>query len=101
MDRRPQGGATIVIDMKNITFDRTIVIPLSLIVLAVAGFGVPVPVRSVVVLLAIAAIGFTLFSPARRWLASRQVRRLARKDDVVQLAKDDASDLARMGSDAG
>jgi hypothetical protein len=36
MDRRPPGGATIVIDMKIMTFDRTIVIPLSLIVLAVA-----------------------------------------------------------------
>jgi hypothetical protein len=101
MDRRLPGGATIVMHVKIITFDRTVVIPLSLIVLAVAGFGVPVAVRSVVVLLALAAIGLTLFSPARRWLASRQVRRLARKDDVVQLAKDDVSDLARMGSDAG
>lgn len=87
--------------MKIITFGRTVVVPLSLIVLAVAGFGVPVGVRSVVVLLAIGAIGLTVFPLARRWLASRQVRPLQRMDDVVQLAKADASDLARMGSDAG
>jgi hypothetical protein len=31
----------------------------------------------------------------------RRVRSLPQMDDVVQIAKDDASDLARMGSDAG
>jgi hypothetical protein len=101
MDRRPPGGAAIVGDMKIITFDRAVVVPLSVIVLAVAGFGVPVAVRAVVLLVAIGAIGLTLFSLARRWLASRQVRPFQREDDVVQRAKDDASDLARMGSDAG
>jgi hypothetical protein len=101
MDRRPPGGAAIVGDMKIITFDRAVVVPLSVIVLAVAGFGVPVAVRAVVLLVAIGAIGLTMFSLARRWLASRQVRAFQRVEDVVQRAKDDASDLARMGSDAG
>lgn len=87
--------------MKIITFGPSIVVPLSLVVLALAGFGAPVAVRSVVVLVAIGAIGLTVFSLARRWHAPLQVRPLPRMDDVVQIAKDDASDLARMGSDAG
>jgi hypothetical protein len=101
MDRHPSGVATIVVNMRIITFGRTVVVPLSLVVMAVAGFGAPVALRSVVVLVAIGAIGLTVFSLARQWHASRQVRPLPRMDDVVQIAKDDASDLARMGSDAG
>jgi hypothetical protein len=101
MDRRPPGVATSVVNMRIITFGRTVVVPLSLVVLAVAGFGAPVALRSVVVLVAIGAIGLTVFSLARRWHASGPVRPLPRMDDVVQIAKDDASDLARMGSDAG
>jgi len=101
MDCRPPGVAASVVNMRIITFGRTVVVPLSLVVLAVAGFGAPVALRFVIVLGAIGAIGLVVFSLARRWHASRHVRPLPRMDGVVQIAKDDASDLARMGSDAG
>jgi hypothetical protein len=84
--------------MRTIAFGRTVVVPLSLIVLVVAAFGAPVALGSVALLVAIGAIGLPVFSLARRWHASRRVSPLPRMDDA---AKDDASDLARMGSDAG
>jgi len=87
--------------MRIIAFGRNVVVPLSLIVVTVAAFGAPVALRSVIVLVAIGAIGLTVVSLAKRWHASRHVRPLPRMDDVAQIAKDDASDLARMGSDAG
>jgi hypothetical protein len=87
--------------MRITTVGRTVGVPLSLVVLAVAGFGAPVVLRVVVVLVAIGAIGLTVLSLGRRWHASHHVRPLSRMDDLVQIAKDDASDLARMGSDAG
>ena len=87
--------------MRIITFGRTVVVPLSLVVLAIAGFGVPVALRSVVLLVAIAAIGLTVFSLATRWHASHRVSPLPGGDDGFHTAKDDAADVARMGSDAG
>jgi hypothetical protein len=87
--------------MRIIAFGRTVVLPLSLIVVTIAAFGAPIALRSVIVMVAIGAIGLTVVSLAKRWQASRHVRPLPRTDDVVQSAKDDASDLARMGSDAG
>jgi hypothetical protein len=103
MDRRPPGVATSVVNMRTITFGRTVVVPLSLVALALAGFSAPpVAIRSMLVLLAVGALGFVVFALTRSWLGSRRhLRPLARTDDVVQIAKDDASDLARMGSDAG
>jgi hypothetical protein len=101
MDRRVPDVATSLVTMRIITVGRTVGVPISLVVLAVAGFGAPVVLRAVVVLVAIGAIGLTVFSLARRWHPLRHVRPLPRMDDVVQIAKDDASDLARMGSDAG
>jgi len=87
--------------MRIITVGRTVGVPLSLVVLAVAGLGAPIALREAVALMAIGTIGLTGFSLARRSHASRHVRPLPRMDDVVQIARDDASDLARMGSDAG
>ncbi len=101
MDRRFPGVATSLVNMRMITVGRTVVVPLSVVVLAVAGIGVPVALRSVVVLVAIGAIGLIVSSLARRWHASRRLSPVPRMDDGVQIAKDDASDLARMGSDAG
>jgi hypothetical protein len=66
MDRRLSGLATSGVNMSIITVGRIVVVPLTLIVVALAG-----------------------------------CRALARTDDRVQTAKDDASDLARMGSDSG
>ena len=47
MDRRPPGVATSVLNMRIITAGRTVVVPLSVVVLAVAGIGVPgrAPIR--------------------------------------------------------
>jgi hypothetical protein len=102
MDRRPPGIATSVVTMRIITFGRTVVVPLSLVVLALAGFSAPpAALRSVLVLVAIGGIGLTVLALTRWWYASSRVRPLARTDDVLQIAKDDASDVARMGSDAG
>lgn len=98
MDRRLPGIATSVVIMRTITFGRTVVVPLSLVALALAGFSAPaVAIRSMLVLLAVGALGFVVLALTRSWLSSRRDR----PDDVVQSAKDDASNLARMGSDAG
>jgi hypothetical protein len=102
MDRRPPGIATSVVNMRLITFGRSVVVPLSLVVLALAGFSAPpVALRSMLVLLAVAALGFVGLALTRSWHRSRRVRPLAQTEDAVRIAKDDASDLARMGSDAG
>jgi hypothetical protein len=98
MDRRLPGVATRVVNMRIISFGRTVVVPLSLVVLAVAAFSAP---RSVLVLVAVGALGLVGLALTRSWHRSRRVRPLPRMDDVVQIANDDASDLARMGSDAG
>lgn len=102
MDRRPSGVATSVVNMRIITFGRTVVVPLSLVVLALAGFSAPpLAIRSMLVLVAVGALGLVVLALTRSWHRSGRVRPLARTDDRVQSAKDDASDLARMGSDAG
>jgi hypothetical protein len=102
MGRRSPRVATGVVDMRTITVSRTVVVPLSLVVLALAGFGAqPVALRSMLVLVAIGTIGLVLLALTKWWHASTRVSPLARTDAVVQIAKDDASDLARMGSDAG
>jgi len=88
--------------MRILTFGRTVVVPLSLAVLALAGFGAqPVALRSMLVLVAIGTIGLLVLALTTWWHASNRVLPLARTDAAVQAAKDDASDLARMGSDAG
>src|SRR5205823_4652363 len=102
MDRRPPGDATSVVNMRIITFGRTVVVPVSLVVLALAGFSAPpVTIRSMLVLLAVGALGLVVLALTRSWRGSSPVRPLTRTDDAVQITKDDASDLARMGSDAG
>jgi uncharacterized protein YjiS (DUF1127 family) len=100
MDRRPSGVSTSVVNMRIITFGRTVAIPLSLVVLALARFSAPpVTVRSVLV--AVGALGLVVLALTRWWHRTRRVRTLARMDDVLRIAKDDASDQARMGSDGG
>jgi hypothetical protein len=102
MDRRSPRVATRVVNVRIITFGRTIIVPLSLVVLAFAGFSAPpVALRSILVVLSVGAVGLVGLALRRSWRRSRRVRSLPHMDDVVQLAKDDASDLARMGSDAG
>jgi hypothetical protein len=102
MDRRPPGVATRVVNMRIITFGRTLVVPLSLVVLALAGFsGAAVAIRSMLVLPAVGALALLVLALMRSWHTSKRVRPLAGTDDVVQMATDDASDLARMGTDAG
>lgn len=88
--------------MRIITVGRTVVVPLSLVVLAVAGFSAQsVALRSMLVLAAIGAIGLIVLALTTWWHASKRVPSLARTDDVLRIADDDASDLARMSSDAG
>jgi hypothetical protein len=87
--------------MRLIIFDRTVVVPLSLVVPVLAGFSAPtVAVQSIRVLVVVGAIGLGVFA-LTRWLRLRRVRRLAGMDELLQTAKDDASEVARMGSDAG
>jgi galactitol-specific phosphotransferase system IIC component len=105
MDRCSPRVATRGVNMRIITFGRTVVVPLSLVVLALAGLSAP-PVASrstlvLVALVAFVAIGLIVLVLTKWRHASRRLRPLAQTDDVVQVAKDDASDLARMGSDAG
>jgi hypothetical protein len=102
MDRRSASVATSVVNMRMITFGRTVVVPVSLVALALRGFSAPaIGIQSMLVLLAVGALGFVVLALTRSSHGSRRIRPLARMDDVVQIAKDDASDLARMGSDAG
>jgi uncharacterized protein involved in response to NO len=88
--------------MRIITFGRTVIVPLSLVVLAFAGFSAPpVEPRSMLVALTVGALGLLGLALMRSWHRSRRLRSFPQMDDVLQIAKDDASDLARMGSDAG
>ncbi len=87
--------------MRIITFGRTVV-PLSVVVLALASVSTPpIATRSMIALGAVGALSLVVLVLTRWRHGSRGVRALARTDDVVQIAADDASDLARMGSDAG
>lgn len=102
MDRRSPGVATRVVNMRIITFGRAVILPLSLAVLAFAGFSAPpVALRFMLVVLAVGALGLVGLALTRSRHRSRRVRSLPHMDDVIQIAKDDASDLMRMGSDAG
>jgi hypothetical protein len=102
MDRRVPGVATSAVNMRMIAVGRTVVVPLSLVALALAGFSAPaIAIQSMLVLFAVGALGFVALALTRSWHTRRRMRPLARMDDVVRIAKDDASDLARMGSDAG
>ena len=57
MDRRPPGVATSVVNMRIITFGRTVVVPLSLVALALTGFSAPaIAIQSMLVLLAVGAL---------------------------------------------
>jgi uncharacterized protein YjiS (DUF1127 family) len=88
--------------MRIITITRSVVVPLSVVVLALAGLSAPPAVpRSMIVLVAVGALGLVVLALTRWRHRSRRVHALARMDDVLRIAKDDASDLARMGSDAG
>jgi hypothetical protein len=88
--------------MRIITIGRTVVVPLSVVVLALAGFSAPPAAPgSMVVLLAVGALGLVVLALTRWRHRSRGVPAVARMDDALQIAKDDASDLMRMGSDAG
>jgi hypothetical protein len=58
MDRRRPGVATSVVNMTIITVGRTVVVPLSLVVLALAALSAPpVAPRSMLVLMAVGALG--------------------------------------------
>jgi hypothetical protein len=101
MDRRPSRVATSIVNMRLITFGRRVVVPLSLIVLALAAVSAPPVVpRSMLVLMAVGALGFVGLALTRSWHRARRFRSVPQMDDVIQVAKDDA-DVARMGSDAG
>jgi hypothetical protein len=67
MDRRPPGVATSVVNMRIISFGRTVVVPLTLVVLALAGFSAPVALRSVLVLAAVGALGLVGLALTRWW----------------------------------
>ena len=102
MDPRTPGVATSVVDMRIITVGRTVVVPLSLVVLALAGFSAPpVAPESMLVLVAVGALGLLVLALTRWRHRSRRARALPRMDDVLRIARDDASDMVRMGSDAG
>jgi uncharacterized protein YjiS (DUF1127 family) len=88
--------------MRIITITRSVVVPLSVVVLALAGLSAPPAAPgSMLVLLAVGTLGLVVLALTRWRQRSRRVHALARMDDVLQIATDDASDLVRMGSDAG
>jgi hypothetical protein len=88
--------------MRMTAFAGSVVFPLSVILLAVAGLSTPpAALQSMLALVAIGAIGFMVLTLARRAYGSRHILALASMDDAARIAKDDASALARMESDAG
>jgi hypothetical protein len=83
-------------------FARTVVVPLSVVLLAVAGLSAPpAALQSVLVLAAIGAIGFIGLALVSRADRSRRILAIISRDDAAQIAKDDAEALTRMESDAG
>jgi hypothetical protein len=61
--------------MRIVTFGRTVVVPLSLVVLALAGFtAAPVALRSMLGLAAVGALGVVVLVLTRSWYRSRRVR---------------------------
>ena len=88
--------------MRMTVFARTVVVPLSLVLLAVTGLSAPPEaLQSVLALAAIGAIGFISLALASRTYRSRRILALAPANHAARIAKDDASALARMESDAG
>ena len=87
--------------MRVLTFRRTVV-PVSAIVLGLAALSAPpLAMRSVLLLLVIAVISFSVLAVTRWWRGSHDARPLTRTASALKIATDDASDLVRMGSDAG
>ena len=87
--------------MRMTAFTRTVVVPLSLVPFAVAGLSAPAQTfQSVLTVVAIGAIGFIVLGRASRAYRSRRTLALAPMAPA-QIAKDDASALERMESDAG
>lgn len=88
--------------MRVITFGRTVAVPVSAVVLGLAALSAPpLAMRSVLPLVGIAALGFSVLAVNRWWRGSRGARPLTRAENAFQIATDDASDRVRMGSDAG
>ena len=87
--------------MRMTVFARTVVVPLSVVLLAVAGLSAqPQALRTALVLVAIGAIGFIVLALAKRTYRSRRIPVLA-SVNAARIAKDDRSAVARMESDAG
>jgi hypothetical protein len=79
--------------MRVITFGRTVALPVSVVVFALAVLSTPAsPIRSVLLLVGIAALGVCLLAVARWWRAFRSVN-----PEKIQTTTDDASALVRMG----
>jgi hypothetical protein len=76
--------------MRVITFGRTVALPVSVVVFAFAALSTPAfSIRSVLLFVGIAALGFCLLAVVRWW----------RRGSAIQTTTDDASALARMDGD--
>lgn len=88
--------------MRMTVFSRTLVVPLSVVFLAAAGLSAPLaPLQSVLALVAVGAVGFIVLALASWAYRPRRILALAPMGDAAQIAREDASALARMESDAG
>lgn len=88
--------------MRTTVFARTAVVPVSAVLLAVAGLGAPLaPLQSVLVLTAVGATGLIVLALASVAYRSRSILARAPMGNAAQIARDDASAVARMESDAG
>jgi hypothetical protein len=75
--------------MRVVTFGRTVAVPVSVVVFALAALSTPAfPIRSVLLLVGIAALGFCLLAVIKGWRAFRAVH-----------PTEDASALVRMDGD--
>jgi hypothetical protein len=76
--------------MRVITFGRTVALPVSVVVFALAALSTSAfPIRSVLLLVGIGALGFCLLAVIKWW----------RRDSAIQTTTDDSSALARRDGD--
>jgi uncharacterized iron-regulated membrane protein len=88
--------------MHMVSLSRSAAIPLAVVVFGlVALTGSSGPIKSLLLILGVSAVGLTLLAATSWWQASSQSRREAPARSARRVAADDAADKARMDSDAG
>jgi hypothetical protein len=85
-----------------VSLSRSASIPLAVVVFGLVVLTGPSgPIRSLLLVLGVSAVGLTLLAATSWWQASRESRPNAQARNARRVAAEDAADDARMDSDAG